>query len=129
MNQPTRPLTRAEAAGRRYLDLGHYLLAPYASIEQHTQRVIVIDPTLSEPTLLVRPGSRRATRKTTLALAVPNLDAVTRELAVALTNCAAPFFGVREWTREMRRNGDGTVTRMPIVAHDAYRAEPIRSAA
>ena len=116
---PAQPIGRTNRTGQ-----AHYLLSAYASIEPFTQVIVVIDPTVSEPTLLLRPRARRATRSNVLALAVPNLAAITRDIATTVTHVVAPYFGVREWPVEQRRAGTMNVRACPVVSAETLR-EPI----
>ena len=99
------PIARVET-GERNAQLGHFLLAPYESTEPHMQTVVLIDPTRPAAVIL-RPGCRKVTRRNVLAVRLRSLDELRVGLATDLTNVTAPWFGVREWTRETRRAGHG----------------------
>lgn len=101
---PVAKIPTAERKSRRYLRLGHYILTPYASEEQHYIRIIVIDPAIGGPTWLVSRG-QTATRKNTLALSLPNIQRLTPDLAVACTGVCATHFGLWEWHATDRRRG------------------------
>lgn len=101
---PVAKITTAERKSRRYLHLDHYILTPYASEEQHYIRIIVIDPAIGGPTWLVTRG-QIATRKNTLALSLPGIQALTPDLAITCTGVQATHFGLWEWHATDRRRG------------------------
>ena len=115
----SRTLKPADKA--RLADLDHYSFAAYASIEQHTQTVVIVDPNVTEPTFLLAPGTRKVSRRNIVAVAVPSLDAIDRPLAIAITHVAASFFGLRSWPADMRQRGDRNVHAMPVVAGEFCR--------
>lgn len=79
--------------GARKLD--HYLLAAYDSVESFAQRIVVVDPRLDAPTLILRPRVRTASRGNVLALAVPSLADLSLELAQGHTNTVTEYMGLR----------------------------------
>lgn len=112
----TMTATKATMNARDWSALDHYLLAPYASTEQHYQRMVVVDPTLSEPTWLLRPGTRVVKRTNVLALIVPSLADLTYELAVTHTRVATDYMGLRELPIAHRRTGNLHAHALPLVA-------------
>ncbi|WP_042378745.1 hypothetical protein [Gordonia alkanivorans] len=105
-----------QVAARDWASLDHYLVAPYASIEGHYQRVVVIDPSVPEPTWLVRPRARVADRRTVLALVLPALSALTLDLARQLTSIHTDYIGVRVWPRTERAAGRMDAHRLALMA-------------
>lgn len=108
-------LTKHEAAKREWTCLQHFLLAAYASTENHTQRIVVVDPTIVEPTWVVKPRARAATHRTVLALMLPSLDALTTDMSSQHTGIRATYFGLREWPREDRWRGVHRPDTYPLV--------------
>ncbi len=98
MNQQTK-------ASRDWKALDHYLIAAYASVEQHFQRVVIIDPTLTEPTWLVRPRAVTLRPGNVVALMLPDLQALDLDLARQHTGILTDYIGIRAWSREARTGG------------------------
>lgn len=95
MNQQTK-------ASRNWKALDHYLIAAYASTEQHFQRVVIIDPTLTGPTWLIRPRAVTLRRSNVVALMLPRLQALSLDLARQHTGILTDYIGIRAWSREAR---------------------------
>lgn len=93
---------------RNAADLDHYTLGAYDTTEPWQLRIIVVIPGLAAPAWVVPPrtrkGQARRPRKT-LALALPNLSALTLEMAQAHTNVVTDFMGVREFSHADRTVG------------------------
>lgn len=98
---PTMPVTALKSASH----LTHYLVAAYDSSEAFNQHILVVDPTLTEPTWVLRPRTTKLTRRNIMALAVPNLQALTLRLAQQLTHMVTNYITVREFPLANRRKG------------------------
>lgn len=99
------PLLSAKSL-RDAVDLDHYLLGAYDTSEQWNLKAVVIAPDLTEPTWVVRPGAKKATRRSILALALPSLDALTLDLAQRLVCVLTEYVTVRRWDRLDRVKGN-----------------------
>lgn len=89
----------------RAIDLEHYLLAPSDSIEPWQWKIVVVVPSLAEPTWVVKPRARQASRRSIMALAVPSLEDLTLDLAQAHTSLVSDYITLYEFPRESRRRG------------------------
>ncbi|WP_347956071.1 hypothetical protein [Gordonia aichiensis] len=96
MTLPTLSCTRKLADSAKWQKLEHYLVAPYASIEHHFQNLVIVDPSLAEPTWLLRAGTRKVSRRNIVALLLPTLDHLTLDLAQTLTHMLTDYIGIRE---------------------------------
>lgn len=85
--------------------LEHFLLAAYGSTETHYQRCVVIDPAVSEPTVLLAPGTHVDRRSNRLALVLPSLTHLTADLAAEHTQMESGWWVLREWPRAVRARG------------------------
>lgn len=97
-------------------DLDHYTVAAYDSTETMNLRIVVIVPDVTEPTWILRPRARSARRSNIMALALPNLDALTLALARRLTHIGTDYIVVRECLAEARAKNKiqpGRAVRMP----------------
>ena len=108
-------MTKKLAASRDWLKLDHYLIAAYASTEKHYQRIVVVDPTIAEPTWLLKPRARSCRHGNVLALLLPNLESLTVELAQTLTRMRTDYIGVREWPEAERAMGRIHTHAYPLV--------------
>lgn len=114
---PVLPMTQRISKSRDWKSLPHLLIAPYASIEQHFQRVVIIDRTVAEPTWLVTARARRRRRSNTYALILPNLTALTLDLATAHTQVVTDYIGVRLWSlAERQRANRFGAHGLPLIA-------------
>lgn len=98
---PTMPVSALKNA----LNMDHYTLAPDDTMELWQLKIVVVDPSLSEPTWVLRPRARKAHRGSIMALAVPSLNALTLEAAQRLTSRVTKHIVVRPLSRENRRKG------------------------
>lgn len=101
---------------RNAIDLDHYSVAAYDSIEEWQQKIVVVMPDLDGPTWVLRPGARSVNRRNIMALAVPTLEALTLDLAQRLTNMGTDYITVRVLPADLRRQGrvrGTTPVRMP----------------
>ena len=121
----TMTATRERMKSRNWRALDHYLLSGYASIEEWQQRIVIVDPALSEVTWLLRAGTRKVKRSNVLALIVPTLAALTYDLAVAHTNVATDYQGLREWPLERRSCGDMNPHGLPLIADKITESGPV----
>lgn len=95
MSTRTIAFTKALKASGRFLNLRHYTIASYASTETFTQRLVIVDPAVTEPTWLMRPGTSKVVRRNVIALLLPTLDALTLDLAQTMTGVVTDYIGVR----------------------------------
>lgn len=121
----TMTATKAVMKSRNWLALDHYLLAPYASTEQHYQRMVVVDPSIAEPTWLLRPGTRKVVRRNIMALIVPSLADLTYDLAVEHTHVVTDYQGLRELPAAERRRGNLYAHTLPLIAEKITADGPI----
>lgn len=84
----------------------HYLVAGYDSVEQWQWAILVVVPSLTEPTWVLAPRARNANRRRSrMALAVPSLDAFTLDHAQTLVSLITDFITISEWSETDRRAG------------------------
>ncbi|KJR10566.1 hypothetical protein [Gordonia sihwensis] len=127
MTLPTLSCTRKLAYSVKWKKLEHYLVAPYASIEPHFQNLVIVDPSLTEPTWLLRAGTRKVSRRNIVALLLPTLDHLTLELAQSLTHMVTDYIGIRETP------ADGTIysrltlhpSELPLIAEKITAQGPV----
>lgn len=103
---------------RNAKDLDHYTLGAYDTTEPWQLRIVVIVPGLPGPSWVGRSRRQVTHSRKALALALPNLDALTLEMAQTHTNVITDYFGVREFARKDRARGKvlpGASVRPPWV--------------
>lgn len=122
---PVITATSAAMKSRRWETLDHYLIAPYASTEQHYQRIVVVDPSIAEPTWLLRAGTSKPAGRNIMALIVPDLTALTYELAAAHTRIVTDYIGVRVWSPDDRKAGKLWSFDMPLIAEKITADGPV----
>lgn len=113
MSASTTPIMSSTDFNKPPVVLTHYLVAAYDSAETFRQHVVVIDPSLAEPTWVLRPRATKPTRRNIICLAVPNLESLTLSLAQELTNVVTDYITVREFPQVNRQRG--VVKAGPIV--------------
>ncbi|WP_345478105.1 hypothetical protein [Nesterenkonia rhizosphaerae] len=87
---------------RELRELDHFLAAAYASTENLNQRIIVVDPEITEPTLLLRPRTAKVKRSNVLALVVPSLRSLTLPIVRSVTGVDTTYTAVRTWPQAER---------------------------
>lgn len=95
--------------------LEHYLMAAYGSTESHFQRVVVVDPSVDEPTALLRPRCQVLKRSNILALLVPSTEAITAEVAHQVTGVVTDYVVLRRFPAEFRRAGIESVSKVTNI--------------
>lgn len=100
-------------------DLPHltrYTVAACDRPEPFWQRMLIIDPTLDEPTLVMRDGWTDYTHANIRGLALPSLDGLTLELAQMLVSQSHGDISVRELLPAQQSGAPYTEhTRGPLV--------------
>ena len=84
--------------------LDHYLICAY-DYEEGKAKVLVVDPDIEEPTLMLKPHASRATSSNILALVVPSRIGIKLEDLQTLTRVVASYFQYLPWTEQERREG------------------------
>lgn len=104
MTREELPVMSAKAV-KNAIDLDHYVLAAYDSIEAWNLKIVVVIPDIEAPTWVLAPRARKASRKSILALAVPSLEALTLEIAKTHTGMGTDYITLHTLDRVDRRAG------------------------